>query len=121
MLRKCLLPVLIVMALLSLQAQDITKGSIAGVVRDSSGAVLANAKVRLDSPYGERTALTSGTGEYTFSNVVVGSGYTLIVEQPGFATAKISNLNVGVNQRTTADVTLQLGSTTQTVDVTSEA
>jgi len=121
MLRKCLLPVLVVFALFSLEAQDITKGSIAGVVRDSSGAVLANAKVRLDSQYGERTAMTSGTGEYTFSNVVVGSGYTLIVEQPGFATAKVSNLNVGVNQRTTADVTLQLGSTTQTVDVTSEA
>ncbi len=51
----------------------------------------------------------------------MGSGYTLIVEQPGFATAKMPNLSVGVNQRTTADVTLQLGSTTQTVDVTSEA
>jgi hypothetical protein len=104
-----------------LQAQDITKGSIAGVIRDASGAVLANAKVRLDSPYGERTTTTNGAGEYTFSNLVVGSGYTLIVEQPGFAAAKQSNLSVGVNQRTTADMILQIGSTTQAVEVTSEA
>src|SRR5690242_11161784 len=121
MLRKCVLSVLTVFLLFSLRAQDITKGSIAGVVRDSSGAVLVNARVRLDSPFGERTTTTSSTGEYTFTNLVVGSGYTLIVEQPGFATAKMPNLSVSVNQRTTADVTLQLGSTTQTVDVTSEA
>ena len=104
-----------------LQAQDITKGSIAGVVRDASGAVLANARVRLDSPYGERTATTNGVGEYVFSNVVVGSGYTITVEQPGFATAKMTNLSIGMNQRVTADITLQVGSTTQAVDVTSEA
>jgi len=104
-----------------LQAQDITKGSIAGVVRDPSGAVLANARVRLDSPYGERTTTTNSVGEYNFQNLVVGSGYTLIVEQPGFAVAKMTNLSVGIDRRTTADITMQIGSTTQAVDVTSEA
>jgi hypothetical protein len=104
-----------------MQAQDITKGSIAGVVRDASGAVLANTRVQLTSEYGERTATTNGTGEYVFSNLLVGPGYVLTVELPGFTTAKVTNLSVGVNQRTTADIIMQVGSTTQAVDVTSEA
>ena len=110
---------ILAITLASLQAQDITKGSIAGVVRDASGAVVANASVRLTSPYGERVSTTSNTGDYAFSNLPVGSGYTLTVEQPGFATAKVANLTVSVNQRTTADVTVQIGSTTTLVDVVS--
>jgi hypothetical protein len=120
-LRRCIYLGFVVSSMILLQAQDITKGSIAGVVRDASGAVLANARVRLDSPYGERTTTTSAVGEYVFPNLVVGSGYTIIIEQPGFATARLANLSVGVNQRTTADLILQIGSTTQAVDVTSEA
>lgn len=118
---RYLLLVLAALCLVSLQAQDITKGSIAGVVRDSSGAVIAGAKVLLTSPYGDRTATTNSAGEYNFSNLVVGSGYQLTVEQSGFTTAKLPNLSVGVNQRTTADVTMQVGATTTTVDVVSTA
>jgi hypothetical protein len=106
---------------LAAQAQDITKGSIAGVVRDASGAVLPNVKIRLGSQYGDRSTTTSGTGEYVFPNLVVGSGYTLTVEQSGFATAKLTNLTVSIDKRTTADIVLQLGSTSQSVDVTSDA
>jgi len=102
------------------QAQDITKGSIGGVVRDASGAVVPNITVRLSSPYGEHVTKTNNGGEYVFPNLVVGSGYILTVEQSGFATAKVTNLNVGVNQRTTTDITLTVSTTSQTVDVVSE-
>jgi len=102
-------------------AQDITKGSIAGVVRDVTGAVLPNVKVRVSSQFGERTTTTNGTGEYVFANLVVGSGYTLAVEQHGFATTKLTNLSVSIDKRTTADIVLQLGSTSQSVDVTSDS
>ena len=57
----------------SAMAQDITKGSIAGVIRDPSGAVMAGATVRLTSPYGDRTAKTDSLVEYNFTNLVVGS------------------------------------------------
>src|SRR5689334_14363321 len=93
--RRCLFLVLAVFALVSLQAQDITKGSIAGVVRDASGAVVVNARVTLVSPYGERITTTNAAGEYTFPNLVVGSGYSLSVSQSGFTTAKYPNLSVG--------------------------
>jgi hypothetical protein len=101
----------------SLQAQDITKGSIAGVVRDASGAVVANAKVRLTSPFGVHTTTTGNTGDYAFSNLAVGAGYAVTVEQAGFTTAKLTNLSIGANQRATADITLQIGATTTLVDV----
>ena len=35
-------------------AQDVSKGSIAGVVRDATGAVVADANITLSSPFGEK-------------------------------------------------------------------
>ena len=54
--------VLVGMLTLALQAQDITKGSITGVVRDPTGAVVPGATVLLESPTGSRSAKTDGTG-----------------------------------------------------------
>ena len=74
---KTLLLVLVV--LVSLSAQDITKGSIAGVVRDATGAVVPGATVKLTSPYGDRTTTTTSEGAYSSQSLVVGSGYNLAV------------------------------------------
>src|ERR1700682_1843999 len=104
-------------ALFCVQAQDITKGSIAGIVRDATGAVVPNATVKLSSPTGDRTTTTNSTGEYLFPNLPGGQAYVPTVDLPRFSSAKIGNLNVGVNQRTTADVSLQVGQSTQTVEV----
>ena len=109
--------VMLVIALFCVQAQDITKGSIAGVVKDASGAVIPGVTVKLSSPNGDHTATTNSTGEYLFPNLPVGSGYVLTVDQPGFSSAKMGNLTVGINSRTTADINLQVGQSTQTVEV----
>jgi len=111
---------LILAVLVSLQAQDITKGSIAGVVRDASGAVIAGASVKLTSPYGDRSTTTNSVGEYSFPNLVVGTGYNLTVEQQGFGSAKANNLEVNVNRQNTHDFVLQIGTAAQTVEVTGE-
>lgn len=112
---------LVVLALVAyLPAQDITKGSLSGVVHDATGAVVPNAKVNLSSPYGDRSTTTSATGEYTFLNLTVGSGYALTVDAPGFSTAKVAGISIGVNKQTTHDITVQIGQTVNTVDVTAE-
>jgi hypothetical protein len=98
-------------------AQDISKGSIAGVVRDATGAVVADANVTLTSPYGERKTKTNGVGEFVFGNLQVSSDYLITVEKQGFSAAKVGGLTVGLNQRTTAEVALQVGATAQTVEV----
>ena len=99
-------------------AQDISKGSIAGVVRDSTGAVIPEANVTLTSPSGEKKTTTNSIGEYVFTNLTPGPDYVVTVDKSGFSTAKLGGLSVGLNQRTTADVALQVGQTTQTVEVT---
>jgi hypothetical protein len=106
---------------LCLQAQDITKGAITGVVRDASGAVIVDAKVKLESPNGNRSATTNGLGEYSFANLVVGNDYVVTVEQAGFTTAKASKVAVGINRQTTLDFTLTLGTTSTSVEVTDVA
>ena len=98
-------------------AQDVSKGSIAGVVRDATGAVVADANITLSSPSGEKKTKTNGVGEYVFANLQVGSDYLLTVEKQGFSSAKVGGLTVGLNLRTTLDVALQVGATAQTVEV----
>jgi hypothetical protein len=56
--------VLALCVLACLQAQDITKGSITGIVRDASGAVVPGATVKLESPFGDRQTTTNSGGAY---------------------------------------------------------
>src|SRR5437867_2927887 len=100
-----------------LRGQDITKGSIAGVVRDATGAVVPNTEVRLHSPYGDRVTTTGTAGGFVFANLVPGTGYEVSVEKSGFAPAKASNITVSVNSRSTVDLTLQVGAISATVEV----
>jgi Carboxypeptidase regulatory-like domain/TonB dependent receptor-like, beta-barrel/TonB-dependent Receptor Plug Domain len=100
-----------------LQAQDITKGSIAGVVRDPSGAVIPGARVTLSSPNGNRITTTDAVGGYTFMNLTAGPGYNLTVDMKGFVSAQAHNVSVGINHQTTQDFTMQVGQATQQVEV----
>jgi hypothetical protein len=112
-----LMSLVLALAAFPLAAQDITKGSIAGVVRDASGAVIPGATVQLTSPYGDRQTTTNQLGNYVFANLVVGSGYALQVQQPGFSTARVEDIIVRINQRTTVDLVLEVGTAAQTVEV----
>jgi Carboxypeptidase regulatory-like domain/TonB-dependent Receptor Plug Domain len=102
-------------------AQDISKGSIIGVVRDATSAVVADADVTLSSAFGEKKTKTNGVGEYVFLNLTPGSDYSVTVQKQGFSLEKVPALTVSLNQRTTANVTLQVGATAQTVEVVAVA
>src|SRR5580700_6461784 len=118
--RILLLALTALMALTCLEAQDITRGSIAGVVRDPSGAVVPGAPVKLTSPSGDRETTTNNGGAYSFQGLAAGSGYNVTVTQAGFSSASQRNLAVGINQTTTADITLEVGTAAQSVDVTAD-
>jgi len=105
-------------ALTCLQAQDITKGSVAGVVKDSSGAVIPAANVKLSTPTGDRTTTTNAGGDYSFLNLNPGPGYKVTAEKTGFAPASVDNLSIGINQQVTQDLTLAVGTTATTVNIT---
>jgi hypothetical protein len=92
-----------------------------GVVRDSSGAAISKATVTLrNAETGtERESLTNDSGLYVFVSVQPGE-YVLKVAKDGFATAT-QGLHVLVNQASTQDFTLRVGSTQQSVTVEASA
>ncbi|MBV8436415.1 MAG: carboxypeptidase regulatory-like domain-containing protein, partial [Silvibacterium sp.] len=98
---------------------QVDQGSITGLVTDTTGAVVPNAKVTLLNTDQGLTLETNTTssGEYTFSPVRIGH-YTVSVSTAGFATTTQQNLTVNVSQNLRVDVQLKPGSATQTVEVT---
>jgi hypothetical protein len=64
---------------------------VTGVVKDSTGAVVAGADVKLtDTKTGtEQTTKTNDQGVYSFNKVAPGQGYTLTFTAPGFQTLVI--------------------------------
>ncbi len=100
----------------------VTGGSVTGVVSDNTGAVVPGASVTLRNPATnfERQVTTDDTGQFTINDVPPGM-YTVAIERAGFKRSEIPNVqvNVGTNQQVKA--TLQVGQTTETVQVSSES
>ncbi|WP_213806625.1 carboxypeptidase-like regulatory domain-containing protein [Granulicella sp. dw_53] len=92
-------------------------GSITGAVTDISGARLPAATVEAtqNSTNSSRKTTTSATGEYTFVGLQPGV-YTIKVTLSGFSD-QIRSVNVAVSERVEANVSLNVGSATATVDV----
>jgi hypothetical protein len=97
----------------------IQNGSISGRVTDNSGGVIAGANVtvkNVDTVF-ELNAKTNGSGLYNFPSLAVGV-YTLTASLQGFKTTEVKNLIVQVGQSTAEDVTLEVGSLAESVEVT---
>jgi hypothetical protein len=103
---------------IKLQAQAVT-GALVGTVTDSTGAVVANAKVTLTEVNTQisRTAQTNGSGNYTFPDIPEGT-YSVTVEAPGFRREIRQNITVAVNTTARVDVQLQPGEINQSIEVT---
>jgi hypothetical protein len=96
-------------------------GNLVGTVTDSSSAVVPHATVEATNVATgiTTTTTTSGTGAYRFENLPVGT-YKISVKNTGFKTA-IQQVDVVLNQTGTLNVTLALGATTETVEVSGVA
>ncbi len=105
---------------LSANAQSGTT-SVRGTVSDNSGGVIANAKVTLTSASlaVTREAMTSATGAYDFLALQPGV-YELKIELNGFKTYERKNLALLVNTPATVDVTLEVGTAAQTIEITAQ-
>jgi outer membrane receptor protein involved in Fe transport len=113
--------VLLVLALCAtgMFAQTSTTGGIAGVVKDSSGAAVPNAKITLNSPnlMRSQTAVTGQDGSYKILNLPPGS-YSLTVDAgQGFAKFERNNIVVNLGRSNTADIQLQVSSSSTQVEV----
>ncbi len=95
------------------------RGSISGEVSDPSGAIVPGAAVVLRNPATGVTQHTvaSGAGLYTFISLNPGI-YQVTASGTGFKSVVQDKITVNVDQVTEVNVTLQVGSTTETVTVT---
>jgi hypothetical protein len=94
-------------------------GAIRGEVRDSTGAKVKGATVTLTNLGTKisRTATTNDAGIYQFGAIDPGD-YKVRVEGAGFRTFELAHADVGLAATSTVDVTLQVGSSGDTVEVT---
>ena len=99
-------------------AAQITSGEITGTVSDSAGAVIAGATVTATNPAtnSQRTTQTSNAGVYSLTALPPGS-YTLRVERQGFSSQVRSGIELQVAQVARFDLTLQVGSVTEVIEV----
>ncbi len=99
-----------------------TGGRVLGRVADPTGAVLAEAAVRLTNQATgvARDTKTNASGDYSFLEVVPGV-YTVEFELAGFKKNVSKNVIVEVNGVVSLNSVLQIGQAKEVVEVTSEA
>ena len=96
-------------------------GSIAGIVKDPSGAIVGGAELVLKNQTKgvELRRTSTDKGDYAFRNLVPGS-YELRVNGAGFQPYVQKNVEVTLNADVRLDVSLSLGSQTESVEVVAE-
>src|SRR5208282_3354296 len=103
----------------SLAAAQSDAGSITGFVRDPSGATVPRAKVviRNEGTREERTIMSNESGYYVVANLAPGF-YTVAAEATGFKKLDSLHNKLDANSTLSVDVMLQIGATTESVQVT---
>jgi hypothetical protein len=97
-------------------------GSIVGSVKDGTGAVIADAKVVItDVDRGTLVnTISNASGEYVSGPLRIGQ-YTVTVEKSGFKKAVAGPVALNVQDRLAVDVTLQVGTFSETMTVSTTA
>src|ERR1041385_7708825 len=101
---------------------QVNKSNLTGIVRDTSGGAVAGAVVRLvnQGTQAVRSEPTDSDGIYRFLLLDLGT-YQVEVVHPGFKKFTRSGIVLNAGETTTTDVTLELGETTETINVVGEA
>src|SRR4051794_27042008 len=99
-----------------------TTGEILGIVRDSSGAMVADAKVEVKNLETNATREVTTSQEGRFRLPLLPSGpYEVNVEKSGFARYRQGPIMLQLNEAADLSINLQVAGTVETVDVGSDA
>src|SRR5215470_18585036 len=98
------------------------RGTIAGTVTDSSGAVVSGASVTVRGTDTGNVYKTASTGEgvYRISDIAIGR-YDVTVESQGFKSSVQKGVQIQINTVAALNVTLQPGALTEEVTVQADA
>ena len=101
---------------------QLSSATLNGVVRDSTGAVIAKASLLLSNVDTgiERIGNSNDSGNYVFADITPGR-YTLKATAQGFSTKQVSAFVLAVNQTATIDVALAAGAQSEVVTVEATA
>ncbi len=115
----CLCCLIVALAPIAAFAQSASTGTVTGVVKDSTGAAVAGATVTLTDTITKdtRTTAANDVGTYFFANVAPGT-YNVAIKKAGFRVAQFSNQVVTVGSALTLNATMEVGSATQVIEVT---
>ncbi|MBI4520850.1 MAG: TonB-dependent receptor [Gemmatimonadetes bacterium] len=100
----------------------LAQATLAGVVRDTSGAVLPGVTVEASSPTlieKVRAGFTDGTGQYRIAELPPGS-YTVTFSLTGFSTVRREGVQVSGVAIITINAELRIGTLQETITVTGE-
>lgn len=105
----------------SLLGQEV-RGTLIGRVTDQrEGSIVGAAVHALNPATGVRSSTTTNTsGDYMFPFLIPGP-YELTVEAAGFKAYKRPGISIRVNDRVTVDVVMEIGSTSESIQVTAES
>src|SRR4051812_6340117 len=98
------------------------QGTITGVVKDTSGAVLPGVTVEVASPAlieKTRAGITDGNGQYKIVDLAPGA-YSVSFTLPGFSTVKREGVELQGTFVATINAELRVGAVEETVTVTGE-
>jgi Carboxypeptidase regulatory-like domain/TonB dependent receptor len=97
------------------------RGTILGTVTDTSGAAISGATVTVKNTDTGllRTVTTGDDGSYSSPELPIGT-YSVTVEKSGFKIGVVSGISVEVSTERRADVALQPGDVSQTVEVSGD-
>ncbi len=98
-----------------------TSTTLLGSISDAAGAVLPGAKVTATNTQTgqKRETTSSSTGDFSFPLIDVGT-YDITIEANGFKQEVRRNITVQINEKVRADFALQVGATTERIEVTAD-
>jgi hypothetical protein len=113
---------LLVVAACTLHAQTAGSGNIQGTVTDTTGAVVANARVTLTNTSSgvSHVTQTDNSGVFLFPNVEIAT-YNLKATASGFETYEQTNIVLEVGSNIAINPVLKPGASSQTVEVHADA
>ncbi len=113
---------ILLLALFSIDIWAGVDGTIAGTVKDSSGAIVRNATVKaMNVNTGvQQQVTTNDVGFYSFPNLPVGR-YDIAINKPGFKLYRRTGVAIDANSSEVVDVVLEVGEPTEAVTVNDSA
>jgi carboxypeptidase family protein len=103
-------------------AQQLT-GTLSGTTKDTTGAVVVNAKITMKNQLSGdmRTSVSNSTGYFSITAIQPGT-YTVTITAAGFKEWKEANISFAEgDNRTLPQIALQIGAVTETVEISSGA